>query len=1194
MVLTSQASLALGYDLGMILRAVDRRVEEFRVAVRRPQDLLVFDLVFEKLRLIPGENPRLERESGGGSARMIVEFPPQSFGEEAFLETSNADAVDGNEVSDDPDYPNKNVPTPGEPVPPLPSSRIRIAGRSRLVYAMPSSQSEFPYTLAAVLEAMRTWPLVLDSSALPDPGLKLARLPSGPFATAELLEAATVWNATAAQIVNGLEARGMKGIGAAIQNSAMRVAERAAAGLAGGDSECLASVLGYTLLDSVDALAAHHAELREGTLREASVAAVSLASASAITALASKADVHLGILDAMPFLPLLLAPHEPARNVTALELPYRLLTSPIESARFSHQDGPVEHGARTELWHTRMTTKANDVGAESGGKIRAIWSPDYPLEEFVSLLDPPNPFRMSVDPLDRKMLVRLMAGWNEKRPGGAKYVPRSSRAERLHLSALGALLDSEGTWTARPQGVDLEQWRHLATLGRDHYVRVVYVGYLYPFGHSASLIKVTERKFESLAGLAGERVAVLRQRFFIVVRERVKSFSGGSHVFKGRNFPFSEIEILTRVTPNLLAPGSGASALVPASGDVVYGGEIVPRMAFWPILSGSMDFNFEIVGTDVGGARVAFALPLLFVGETANDAKDDEIRRAYNSAAVGRRRAYIGGATVTFAPFDPADKGDPRLPTDDVTFEAGDRNQHFPLAPNVYPEIASAHVGIRAVQKLLGQPNAVVEVAYPQVYKQHGFGESDPSQNKGKVFLQLINAVHELRFGGDPGQAKSDALGSLASPQMTIQGLSKVMGPVAAAAPSDPTDAAQIEAALAKVIGDSFDPADFFSGAKILGGVDLGTILDVAATLTGADVPKMVSKELPDRVEARFTWDTEIKKSDPLGLFIPRADASKPQTRLAMQGVVATPIANLGDATFTAEAGLDNFKVNLFGFVIVWFERLSFKAQKGQKPDVAVQLRQGEDAIQFGGPLEFVNKLCNLIPSNGFSDPPALTVTPSGIAARFSLDLPAIEVGVFTLSNVSLGAGFNLPFDSKPASVQFNFSERASPFSLTVSFLGGGGFFLIGVSTRGVNEIEAALEFGAGAAIDLGVASGSVEIKAGVYFHWLEPVPDQGSVELSGYVRLHGELSILAIISASLTFNLQLSYHKELGSPGKSVVWGEATLVIEVEVLFFSASVEVHCRREFGGSESDPKFIDQIPSPAVWAEYCDAFAVEGA
>jgi hypothetical protein len=84
---------------------------------------------------------------------------------------------------------------------------------------------------------------------------------------------------------------------------------------------------------------------------------------------------------------------------------------------------------------------------------------------------------------------------------------------------------------------------------------------------------------------------------------------------------------------------------------------------------------------------------------------------------------------------------------------------------------------------------------------------------------------------------------------------------------------------------------------------------------------------------------------------------------------------------------------------------------------------------------------------------------------------------------------------------------------------------------------------------------------------------------------------VLGLISASLTFNLQLAYLK---AGGESVVWGEATLTIEVEVLFFSASVSVKCRREFGGSKSDPKFIDLVPDAATWTRYCEAFAEEAA
>lgn len=484
-----------------------------------------------------------------------------------------------------------------------------------------------------------------------------------------------------------------------------------------------------------------------------------------------------------------------------------------------------------------------------------------------------------------------------------------------------------------------------------------------------------------------------------------------------------------------------------------------------------------------------------------------------------------------------------------------------------------------------------MDVAYPPVYRDNGFGEDDPSKNAGQVFLQLVKGAHRLDFGGNPGQAKSDALGALAAPQMAILGLSRTMGPVSAQEPANPLDPAQVQTALGKVIDNTFDPVDFFKGATILGGVELSKILAIAHDLAGGDVPKLLSRDLPDRVEASFTWETEIHHPDPLNLLLPGADDAKPPTKLKMNGVVTTPLGNPGGASFTADAELNNFKVNLFGFIILWFERLHFTAKKGQKPDVAVELREGTDAVQFGGPLEFVNTLREFIPASGFSDPPALAVTPSGINASYSLTLPTIGVGIFSLANVSLGAGFNLPFDARPASVQFRFSERQHPFSLTVSLLGGGGFFGIGVSARGVQEIEAALEFGAAVAIDLGVASGSVEIKAGIYFHWLEPQPDQGSIELAGYVRLHGELSVLGLISASLTFNLQLGYLKQGGT---SVVYGEATLEVEVEVLFFSASVSVRCRREFAGPASDPKFLDLVPDEATWTEYCEAFAAEAA
>lgn len=327
----------------------------------------------------------------------------------------------------------------------------------------------------------------------------------------------------------------------------------------------------------------------------------------------------------------------------------------------------------------------------------------------------------------------------------------------------------------------------------------------------------------------------------------------------------------------------------------------------------------------------------------------------------------------------------------------------------------------------------------------------------------------------------------------------------------------------------------------------------------------------------------------PAGLIVPRADPSRP-TELLLSGKVVQWL-DARPPEREAKASLDNFKLNLFGCIVLRFDRLSFESLPGRKPDVAVRLHPGEDAVRFAGELEFVNDLRKAIPSTGLADGASLDVTPSGISAGYSLGLPAIEVGIFTLSNVTLGARFSLPFDNRPVSLRFAFAERQSPFNLTVSLLGGGGFFAIAIGAAGVQEIEAALEFGASVSLNLVVASGTVEIKAGVYFHWKQAGDGAPKVEIAGYVRIHGELTIVAIFSASLTFNLQIGFLKQAG---KAIVYGEAELVVEVEVLLVSFDVAVRCRREFAGGAADPRFLDLVPDQATWDAYCDAFAEEDA
>jgi hypothetical protein len=1155
--------VAARFDIGRLIAGLaGDGGQDPGLEVRRPDDLLVLQIRLRNLELkTDGAGPRLVRSVEGQPSVLLVDFPPQSFGEQAFwfVDETNKEPLG---VS-------------------LPSAQIRMSGQSRVALSMPDAETELPYTLAGVLKAMRTWPQSLDGNALPDPDPPPGQFDRDPGLIYHLLGSGAVLQ-TLAGISSALEASGAGSVHGPITEAGVRIADRAAGALVGSAATEFGRAAFTAMQREIDSLHERFPALRSGPAHEAAIAAVALATASSVAGLASRVGSNTNLISEIPYLPFLFSPRPPADTATALEIPYRVILSPIEDARWEHRDDPVEHAGRTELWHTRLRTAPGEVGPDGTSKVRALWSPDYDYEQkyLDSIAD--RPFRMSLKPGERRDLVVLMAGYDAADTDGNPYQPRSSVARRLHLSSLGALTDVEGGWEQLPDGVSLEQWRHLAALGRDGYVRTVHRGFLLPFGHNAAYMTVTERRFESLDDDRSQRVAVLRQREFIVVRRRVIDYDGAEHVHGGRGFPFSRVEILTRVTPNLLPPGPGAPQLTPA---VSY------NSAFWPMIpqpgaTNPIDFRFEILATDICGEQVTFSTPLAFADLTANEDDAPEIRRAYNASPAARRTADLGGATVCFAPYDPAAQGDTRLPTASMAFAAGELTGYHKSKPNFYPETDTAQVGVKPIQKLLAQPNAVVDVAYPDVFKNSGL---NPGANRCGLFLHLINKAHDLQFGD--AAAKTDAIGGLASPAMSILGLSTMLGPVAGQPPADMTDRSAVESKLSGLIGGGFDPAKFFSGAKIIGGVDLADILNVASLATGT-TPKLVSREIPNAVEARFDWKTEVEKPDPANLVVPRADGVRPTT-LEMHGLVTAPLTNAAATTYTASAALTNFKVNLFGFIVLWFDELTFASTKGQKPDVAVGLHP-DDAVVFGGPLEFVNQLRSLIPSNGFSDPPSLSVTPSGIAASYSLNLPGIGVGIFALTNASLGAGFSLPFDASPAEVKFNFSAREHPFSLTVSMLGGGGFFALGISSHGVQEIEAALEFGAAVSIDLGVASGGVEIKAGVYFHWKQATSNtinNGSVELAGYVRLHGELSVVGLISASLTFNLQLAYAKENGA---SEVWGEATLTVEVDITFISFDVAVKCRKEFGGSSGDPKFIKLIPDEPTWEQYCGAFAAEAA
>jgi len=140
-------------------------------------------------------------------------------------------------------------------------------------------------------------------------------------------------------------------------------------------------------------------------------------------------------------------------------------------------------------------------------------------------------------------------------------------------------------------------------------------------------------------------------------------------------------------------------------------------------------------------------------------------------------------------------------------------------------------------------------------------------------------------------------------------------------------------------------------------------------------------------------------------------------------------------------------------------------------------------------------------------------------------------------------------------------------------------------SPKGLVLLEIGLEACACLSVDLGVASGSVSIAVGVY---LRLEGDKGA--LTAYFRIRGEVDVLGLISASITLELSLKYDFDTGK-----LIGRASLVVEVEVLFFSASVEISVERRLAGAKGDPTMRQVMPpepdgTNAAWSEYCNAFA----
>ncbi|MEY2513675.1 MAG: hypothetical protein QOJ89_1033 [bacterium] len=930
----------------------------------------------------------------------------------------------------------------------------------------------------------------------------------------------------------------------------------------------------------------------------------------------------------------------PLATQTAIELPWWLLLSPLGSQRWSHSRTPVILDGRADLWQTSLQPgpAPNPVLGErsrplpgvrfAGGPaaVQAVWALDRAFT-----LDPahePSADGQADFPAGHAALTGrdrfdIVQNSSVRRPAGA-YVPLALQVKRLSLSALGGSIDADGAWKNSINS--LIRWTQRGTYGRDHYVRVIRRGYLFPFGHAAVLTTISERKFAEVVHNGVSRtVAYLRQRRFLVVAKGTKTYQGAfGQQHEGRGLPFIAADVLTHVTPLLDPP----AALVPAPAepgpaprpDPSHGPHQDPGpdpasnpflgadQAFVPFVDGHR-FRFHMQGIDWRGDPVEFTTPLVWVDAIAardatlmrklrhwyDDIPDADIPKGL-AVTDPLRRGHFGGRRVSLAASG-AD-GDTAHQVNTICWGAQELGGHPSLdeleahdQPRFFPTLVQANVRLAAAEHVSGTAVGGVDVAYHRSFvgTDTAPGGFDSPANRGQIYLTML-APHSLAFGGGNG-------GGVIRPDFVIHGLSRLIGPVGGSSTDDDP--------LAAAMSGSFDARSFFASngdpklaPQILGGIKLEDIVQDG----GLQIAPTITTTRAGDVETTSMQFSPDLQSDDKGIFDP-FDPQQPDTTVATMDVVATIVSHLSDptqASTTIDGDLRNFTMHmiagtpeLVNFIDLHFAQLRFHSQTGQEATVDPHI----DDVTFKGVLLFIEELKKYLDFG--SNAPAIELTPTQVSATTGLAIPNIELGVFSLSDLSFLATLVIPFTGAPAGIEFAFCSRENPFHLTIECFGGGGWFGVELGLDGLHSFEAGLEFGAAIAFDIGVAAGEVHIWAGIYFKMAPPVDDPGgelNAHIEGYVRAGGSLVIAGgVASVSLELYLGFTYDQ-----ATSKVGGEARLHLTVSVLCFSGSVDIDFQQYFGG-QNDPTFAELIPpddpglAPAewtsrYWTDYCNAFA----
>lgn len=966
-------------------------------------------------------------------------------------------------------------------------------------------------------------------------------------------------------------------------------------------------------------------------------------------------------------------PVAPNSLQTAIEMPTRLIVSPHETAGWAHTPVPKPSAnGRFVMFHTRLGLldsrnagqPSNILIAAVDGKAAYRYRPDGTVE---GPLPNPNGERPTIRAVDA---VDLTANLGELVPSGGQQQPtvyardrrdlvramswrdnwnadsKPFEVENLMLTPLGGYLKGEWNWE-RPRNFsetppETIAWRHEATLGRDQYVKIVRAGYLYPTGHPAALLIISERKFQRTA--QGNTVAYLRQRRYVLVRNPV--------VAGGRDLGFQSITLKTLVTPvidfyNNNDPRVGEWAAVTRQDEV-----------FW-IASANKPILWKMRAIDMDGEAHEFSMPMLFISQgvaqqglgasgllqqvkTLYERNNDGDRTTpYNE----RRRARLDGSKVSLVPSPKTVPGAVLGVTGTV---ATDRANAYPVTtllftavprpsdvrndiPGFRPALFRARVRVPQMEMLGadgagGSASAWVpdenmsaeeiqaslealllesgpgdkgsDAFFPTEYLQSGFGSGNPSQ----TFLQFAE-----KYG--PEFKDVSKCGGLLNPNMLVGGLAQGKGPIGG----------EIEDLLKK---GEIDPKKLLDdSAKILGGIGIADLIPnpIKVDPFGSEAPYLEihtkwddgKNKPPTELKLAIKWTPKMKN---WGLFDSNRPGEKAPIFVCKDFNTWYPAANRpkfapaekplkfeGSVTIKLkksegqseekpklkfDASLENFRIDLIAskdsnssFLYFDFRKIAFKAEVGKSPEIVVDL----DQMVFTGPLTFIQKFQDLVNGKGFSAATAdyYASLPQGSPVDFylNIDTKGIVAGI-RISIPDFGVGmFAIRNISIGASITLPWI--VDPLKIRFNFCERNNPFqlsVMGISGGGFVALTVTLD-----GVDVFEVAlefgGSLSINLGVA---------SGGVSIVAgiYYKMQGSECVLEAyfrmngnLSVLGIIRINLEFLLTLRYESSgNRLTGTATLTVEIEILFFSVSVSVTVSKQFAGESSGGSYLFAGPA----------------